>query len=168
MRQASSVAAKGGLSAKSMIKAKSIAASILNMSEIDLADIMDTDQVRPRSCGSTFYTDVEFRIIYSADYTQKMQHTYNRLSLLQNLKHPKVFWEFCVVIAPEHWGRHLINICLLLGASSLSAETKCGSRRCTVSLDYPLGTDTVDWRWCRGEEMCRKQTLTFSVLFTSI
>lgn len=43
-RRASSVAAKGGLSAKSMIKAKSIAASILNMSENDLADIMDTDQ----------------------------------------------------------------------------------------------------------------------------
>lgn len=44
LRQASSVAAKGGLSAKSMIKAKSIAASILNMSENDLADIMETDQ----------------------------------------------------------------------------------------------------------------------------
>ncbi|XP_074520132.1 centlein isoform X2 [Halichoeres trimaculatus] len=43
-RQANAVAAKGGLSAKSMIKAKSIAASILNMSENDLADIMDTDQ----------------------------------------------------------------------------------------------------------------------------
>uniref|UniRef100_UPI003AAA8B19 centlein n=1 Tax=Centroberyx gerrardi TaxID=166262 RepID=UPI003AAA8B19 len=43
-RQASAVAAKGGLSAKSMIKAKSIAASILNMSENDLADMMDTDQ----------------------------------------------------------------------------------------------------------------------------
>ncbi|CAG01925.1 unnamed protein product [Tetraodon nigroviridis] len=37
---------KGGLSAKSVIRAKSIAASILNMSENDLADIMDTDQVR--------------------------------------------------------------------------------------------------------------------------
>ncbi|KAJ4944530.1 hypothetical protein JOQ06_013073, partial [Pogonophryne albipinna] len=44
-RQASAVAAKGGLSAKSMIRAQSIAASILNMSENDLADIMDTDQV---------------------------------------------------------------------------------------------------------------------------
>ncbi|XP_037830880.1 centlein isoform X2 [Kryptolebias marmoratus] len=44
LRQASSVAAKSGLSAKSMIKAKSIAASILNMSENDLADIMETDQ----------------------------------------------------------------------------------------------------------------------------
>ncbi|XP_068178058.1 centlein [Antennarius striatus] len=44
LRQASAVAAKGGLSAKSMIRAKSIAASILNMSENDLADIMDTDQ----------------------------------------------------------------------------------------------------------------------------
>lgn len=54
MRQASSVAAKGGLSAKSMIKAKSIAASILNMSENDLADIMDTDQVRPGYRGSPF------------------------------------------------------------------------------------------------------------------
>ncbi|XP_072318962.1 centlein [Eucyclogobius newberryi] len=43
-RQASSVAAKAGPSAKSMIKAKSIAASILNMSENDLADIMDGDQ----------------------------------------------------------------------------------------------------------------------------
>ncbi|XP_071378029.1 centlein [Centroberyx affinis] len=43
-RQASAVAAKGGLSANSMIKAKSIAASILNMSENDLADMMDTDQ----------------------------------------------------------------------------------------------------------------------------
>ncbi|KAM7010278.1 centlein [Tautogolabrus adspersus] len=43
-RQANTVAAKSGLSAKSMIKAKSIAASILNMSENDLADIMDTDQ----------------------------------------------------------------------------------------------------------------------------
>lgn len=45
-RQAGSVAAQGGLSAKSAIRAKSIAASILNMSENDLADIMDTDQVR--------------------------------------------------------------------------------------------------------------------------
>ncbi|TKS68319.1 Centlein Centrosomal protein [Collichthys lucidus] len=45
LRQANAVAAKGGLSAKSMIKAKSIAASILNMSENDLADIMDTDQL---------------------------------------------------------------------------------------------------------------------------
>ncbi|XP_070780876.1 centlein [Enoplosus armatus] len=45
LRHANAVAAKGGLSAKSMIKAKSIAASILNMSENDLADIMDTDQV---------------------------------------------------------------------------------------------------------------------------
>ncbi|XP_019956912.2 centlein isoform X1 [Paralichthys olivaceus] len=44
LRQANTVAVKGGLSAKSMIKAKSIAASILNMSENDLADIMDTDQ----------------------------------------------------------------------------------------------------------------------------
>ncbi|XP_069545527.1 centlein [Brachyistius frenatus] len=44
LRQVNSVAAKGGLSAKSMIKAKSIAASILNMSENDLADIMETDQ----------------------------------------------------------------------------------------------------------------------------
>ncbi|KAK9540506.1 hypothetical protein VZT92_002954 [Zoarces viviparus] len=43
LRQANAVVAKG-LSAKSMIKAKSIAASILNMSENDLADIMDTDQ----------------------------------------------------------------------------------------------------------------------------
>lgn len=50
MRQANSVAAKGGLSAKSMIKAKSIAASILNMSENDLADIMETDQVSPGDC----------------------------------------------------------------------------------------------------------------------
>lgn len=45
-RQAGTVAAQGGLSAKSVIRAKSIAASILNMSENDLADIMDTDQVR--------------------------------------------------------------------------------------------------------------------------
>ncbi|XP_029360134.1 centlein isoform X2 [Echeneis naucrates] len=44
LRQANAVAVKGGLSAKSMIKAKSIAASILNMSENDLADIMETDQ----------------------------------------------------------------------------------------------------------------------------
>ncbi|XP_029012614.1 centlein [Betta splendens] len=44
LKQANAVAVKGGLSAKSMIKAKSIAASILNMSENDLADIMDTDQ----------------------------------------------------------------------------------------------------------------------------
>ncbi|XP_054460828.1 centlein [Anoplopoma fimbria] len=44
LEQANAVAAKGRLSAKSMIKAKSIAASILNMSENDLADIMDTDQ----------------------------------------------------------------------------------------------------------------------------
>uniref|UniRef100_A0A1A8IXN4 Centlein, centrosomal protein n=2 Tax=Nothobranchius TaxID=28779 RepID=A0A1A8IXN4_NOTKU len=43
-RQASSMAAKTGLSVKSMIKAKSIAASILNMSENDLTDIMETDQ----------------------------------------------------------------------------------------------------------------------------
>lgn len=62
LRQASAVAAKGGLSAKSMIKAKSIAASILNMSENDLADIMDTDQVRPRHSGSTFHTNAKLRI----------------------------------------------------------------------------------------------------------
>ncbi len=62
LRQASAVAVKGGLSAKSMIKAKSIAASILNMSENDLADIMDTDQVRPRDSGSTFNTNPNFRI----------------------------------------------------------------------------------------------------------
>lgn len=47
-RQASSVAEKSSLSAKSMIKAKSIAASILNMSENDLADIMEPDQVRSK------------------------------------------------------------------------------------------------------------------------
>ncbi|XP_034044288.1 centlein isoform X2 [Thalassophryne amazonica] len=52
LRQAKAVAAKGGLSAKSMIKAKSIAASILNMSENDLADIMDTDQVTEASSNS--------------------------------------------------------------------------------------------------------------------
>lgn len=45
LRQVNTTAAKGGLSAKSMTKAKSIAASILNMSENDLADIMDTEQV---------------------------------------------------------------------------------------------------------------------------
>ncbi|XP_061778927.1 centlein isoform X2 [Nerophis lumbriciformis] len=44
LRQAGAAAAKGNPSAKSMIKAKSIAASILNMSENDLADIMDSDQ----------------------------------------------------------------------------------------------------------------------------
>lgn len=62
MRQASAVAAKGGLSAKSMIKAKSIAASILNMSENDLADIMETDQVRPRDRGSAFHRNANLRI----------------------------------------------------------------------------------------------------------
>ncbi|KAM4603348.1 centlein [Polymixia lowei] len=52
-RKASAVAEKGGLTAKSMIKAKSIAASILNMSESDLADMMDTDQgTEPSSEGS--------------------------------------------------------------------------------------------------------------------
>ncbi|XP_032420007.1 centlein isoform X2 [Xiphophorus hellerii] len=51
-RQASSVAEKNSLSAKSMIKAKSIAASILNMSENDLADIMETDQ-RLTTCTET-------------------------------------------------------------------------------------------------------------------
>ncbi|XP_041640353.1 centlein [Cheilinus undulatus] len=59
-RQASSVAAKGSLSAKSMIKAKSIAASILNMSENDLADIMDTDQMteaHPESPGDQEWLD---------------------------------------------------------------------------------------------------------------
>lgn len=58
--QASSVAAKGGLSAKSMIRAKSIAASILNMSENDLEDIM-TDQVRPKYSGSAFHTNANLR-----------------------------------------------------------------------------------------------------------
>ncbi|MED6263083.1 hypothetical protein CHARACLAT_000645, partial [Characodon lateralis] len=51
-RQAGSVAAKSSLSAKSMIKAKSIAASILNMSENDLADIMEMDQ-RTATCTET-------------------------------------------------------------------------------------------------------------------
>ncbi|XP_077575270.1 centlein [Stigmatopora nigra] len=40
----SAMAARGGPSAKSIGKAKSVAASILNMSENDLADIMDSDQ----------------------------------------------------------------------------------------------------------------------------
>lgn len=62
LKQAGAVAAKGGLSAKSMIKAKSIAASILNMSENDLADIMDTDQVRLRCFGSTFCTNAKLGI----------------------------------------------------------------------------------------------------------
>lgn len=53
MKEANAGAANGGLSAKSMIKAKSIAASILNMSENDLADILDTNQVTPRDRGST-------------------------------------------------------------------------------------------------------------------
>ncbi|XP_019717985.1 centlein isoform X1 [Hippocampus comes] len=44
LRRTDAVAAKGGPSAKSMIKAKSIAASILNMSENDLANIMDSEQ----------------------------------------------------------------------------------------------------------------------------
>uniref|UniRef100_A0A3P9MJC9 Centlein, centrosomal protein n=1 Tax=Oryzias latipes TaxID=8090 RepID=A0A3P9MJC9_ORYLA len=44
LKQASSMAARNNLSAKSMIKAKSVAASILNMSENDLADIMEPDQ----------------------------------------------------------------------------------------------------------------------------
>ncbi|XP_042341286.1 centlein [Plectropomus leopardus] len=60
LRQANAVAAKGGLSAKSMIKAKSIAASILNMSENDLADIMDTDQgagTRSESPGDQEWLD---------------------------------------------------------------------------------------------------------------
>lgn len=47
LRQANAVGAKGLRSATSMIKAKSVAASILNMSENDLADIMDSEQVRP-------------------------------------------------------------------------------------------------------------------------
>ena len=38
-------AARGAPTAKSMIRAKSIAASILNMSERDLADMLDGDQV---------------------------------------------------------------------------------------------------------------------------
>lgn len=56
LKQASSVAARSSLSAKSMIKAKSVAASILNMSENDLADIMETDQVRRRNSRSAFHT----------------------------------------------------------------------------------------------------------------
>lgn len=52
LRRTDAVAAKGGPSAKSMIKAKSIAASILNMSENDLADIMDSEQVRPGDDGA--------------------------------------------------------------------------------------------------------------------
>ncbi|XP_035993472.1 centlein [Fundulus heteroclitus] len=51
-RQAGSVAPKSSLSSKSIIKAKSIAASILNMSENDLADIMETDQ-RTATCAET-------------------------------------------------------------------------------------------------------------------
>lgn len=71
LRQANAVAAKGGLSAKSMIKAKSIAASILNMSENDLADIMDTDQVIPRHSGSTVLC---LGSISSKDYAQNAHH----------------------------------------------------------------------------------------------
>lgn len=86
LRQSNAVAAKGSLSAKSMIKAKSIAASILNMSENDLADIMDTDQVRPKDSRSTFHINANFRIYISLDYAQSTQHTYNRFSVLSNLK----------------------------------------------------------------------------------
>lgn len=50
--QTNTGAVKGNLSAKSMIKAKSIAASILNMSENDLADMLDTDQVKQ---GNNWY-----------------------------------------------------------------------------------------------------------------
>lgn len=50
------MAARNNLSAKSMIKAKSVAASILNMSENDLADIMEPDQVRRRSSRLGFHT----------------------------------------------------------------------------------------------------------------
>lgn len=56
LKQASSMAARNNLSAKSMIKAKSVAASILNMSENDLADIMEPDQVRRRSSRLGFHT----------------------------------------------------------------------------------------------------------------
>lgn len=80
LRQANSVAAKGGLSAKSMIKAKSIAASILNMSEYDLADIMETDQVSPGDRDSTLYTNSKLRndITFMIDYAQGAQHTCDR------------------------------------------------------------------------------------------
>ncbi|XP_040043101.2 centlein [Gasterosteus aculeatus] len=54
LRQANAVGAKGLRSATSMIKAKSVAASILNMSENDLADIMDSEQgAEPRSESSS-------------------------------------------------------------------------------------------------------------------
>ncbi|XP_030208211.1 centlein [Gadus morhua] len=43
-------AAKGAPTAKSMIRAKSIAASILNMSERDLADMLDGDQDETEPC----------------------------------------------------------------------------------------------------------------------
>lgn len=72
-RQTGAVAAQGGLSAKSVIRAKSIAASILNMSENDLADIMDTDQVR---------VNMSYKHYISDTTTEKHLCTRNRLSVL--------------------------------------------------------------------------------------
>lgn len=77
LRQASSEAAKSGLSAKSMIKAKSIAASILNMSENDLADMMETDQVSPRNSNASYSLTKRLYVVemvYKALYVQLWKH----------------------------------------------------------------------------------------------
>ncbi|KAK7930524.1 hypothetical protein WMY93_006919 [Mugilogobius chulae] len=97
-RQTSSVAAKGGLSAKSMIKAKSIAASILNMSENDLADIMDSDQeaaAYPVGPGDQQWTDHLHQLLQ-----QKIPSAVQLMEALRlKMKERKVLTEELAVLA---------------------------------------------------------------------
>ncbi|XP_041839801.1 centlein isoform X2 [Melanotaenia boesemani] len=79
LRQANTVAAKSGPAAKSMIKAKSIAASILNMSENDLADIMETDQFQITAACTESSRDQEWMDHFNLILQQKVRVTHLQL-----------------------------------------------------------------------------------------
>ncbi|KAM4585230.1 centlein [Odontesthes bonariensis] len=98
LRQASSVAAKSGPAAKSMIKAKSIAASILNMSENDLADIMETDQ-RTSVCTES-PRDQEWMDHFSLILQQKIPSAGQLMEAVRvKMKERKVLTEELAVLA---------------------------------------------------------------------
>lgn len=162
LKQAGAVAAKGGLSAKSMIKAKSIAASILNMSENDLADIMDTDQVRlvvpmvnilyKCQVGNPYRVNINVR---------NSRRTYHWSSAASNWKHPKVFLSArtnCVIAQREafHQYQHLASSVFPVNLNSMW----CIQERQLFAR--PLGTGGVDER--RWAEIKRKRKPQSGVL----
>ncbi|XP_057699780.1 LOW QUALITY PROTEIN: centlein [Corythoichthys intestinalis] len=94
------VEAKGGPSAKSMIKAKSVAASILNMSENDLADIMDSDQGTEGL--SDFREDQEWLDYLNQILQQKIPSAGQLMEALRvKMKERKVLTEELATLAAE-------------------------------------------------------------------